>query len=309
MPLTLYAPAKINWFLEVTGKRPDGYHELVTVMQAISLFDRLDFEETSTPGITLSCNIDLGPPEKNLVVRAAEVLRRAHAPERGAKIHLEKHVPHGAGLGGGSSDAACAVVGLNRLWKLNLEETRLEELVAQVGSDCAFFVRGGIALCTGRGEIIEHKPPIPSIDLVILYPNVVLPTPDVYRELSTRLTYTPKDCYFFHRSRFLSALSVSKVVFNRLEEAALRVSPGLREVWGKTENESGVTCRFVSGSGSAIAFVTTDRSAALALARLFEQRGYGRAFAVTTVTVGASEQLDAGHRSVGSPDQARKRPG
>ena len=303
--LTLYAPAKINWFLEVTGKRPDGYHELVTVMQAISLFDRLDFEETPTPGISLSCNIDLGPPEKNLVYRAAEILRKAHAPARGAKIHLEKHIPHGAGLGGGSSDAACAVVGLNKLWNLNLPDARLEGLVSQVGSDCAFFVRGGIALCTGRGEIIEHKPPITNIDIVVLYPDVVLPTPDVYRDLSRHLTYTPKDCYFFHESGLLNALSVPKVVFNRLEEAALRVSPDLREVWSKTEHESGVTCRFVSGSGSAIAFVTTNRSAALDLARLFERRGLGRAFAVTTVTVGASESSDAGHRSVGGPDQAR----
>lgn len=309
MTLTLYAPAKINWFLEVTGKRPDGYHELVTVMQAISLFDRLDFEDSKTAGITLNCNIDLGPPEKNLVYRAAEILRQAHAPQRGAKIHLEKHIPHGAGLGGGSADAACAVVGLNKLWKLNLPDKRLEELVSQVGSDCAFFVRGGIALCTGRGEIIEHKPPIPEINLVILYPNVVLPTPDVYRDLSRHLTYTPRNCYFFHESQSPNALSVPRVIFNRLEEAALRVSPGLREVWGKTEQQPGVTCRFVSGSGSAIAFVMTDRSAALALARLFEQRGLGRAFAVTTVTVGAAEQLDAGHRSVGSPDQAGKRSG
>lgn len=303
--LTLYAPAKINWFLEVMGKRPDGYHELVTVMQAISLFDRLDFEDAPTPGITLSCNIDLGPPEKNLVVRAAEVLRKAHAPDRGANIHLAKHIPHGAGLGGGSSDAACAVVGLNRLWKLNLPESRLEELVAQVGSDCAFFVRGGIALCTGRGEVIAHKPPIPKIDLVILYPEVVLPTPDVYRELSRHLTFTPKACYFFHGDiSKLNANSVSSLVFNRLEEAALRVSPALLEIWHATEQSPGVTCRFVSGSGSAIAFVATDRSAAHALARLFEQRGLGRAFAVTTVTVGASEHADAGHRSVGSPDQA-----
>ncbi len=310
MTLTLYAPAKINWFLEVTGKRPDGYHELVTVMQAVSLFDRLDFQVKNEPGIELSCNIDLGPPEKNLVYRAADLLRQRHAPACGARIHLEKLIPHGAGLGGGSSDAATAMVGLNRLWKLNLPQEAIEKLVSEVGSDCAFFVRGGVALCTGRGEIIEHKPPIPEIDLVILYPNVVLPTPDVYRDLSRHLDYQPRTCYFFHvKPELHSANSLPNVIFNRLEEAALRVSAGLREVWQQTAQEAGVTARFVSGSGSAIAFVMHDRSAAHALARLFEQRGLGRAFAVKTVTVGGSEQQNAGHRGVRGSDQAGERSG
>lgn len=306
--LTLYAPAKINWFLEVTGKRPDGYHELVTVMQAISLYDRLDFKTRSEPGLALTCNIDLGPPEKNLVYRAGELLRARYAPDRGASVHLEKKVPHGAGLGGGSSDAAAAVVGLNKLWGLKLENRVLENLVSEVGSDCAFFVQGGVALCTGRGEIIEHKAPIPRVHLVILYPNIVLPTVDVYRDLSRHLTYQPRNCYFFHgEGARNSAKTLPRVIFNRLEESALRVSPELREVWQKTSAEAGVTCRFVSGSGSSIAFVMEDGPAAQTLARTLEDRGLGRAFAVTTVTVGVSEHQDAGDRSIRGTNQAGQR--
>ncbi len=153
--LTLKSPAKINWFLEVTGKRPDGYHELVTVMQTISLYDDITFEDILRPFIEFRCDLDLGPPEKNLVVRAAQALQQAHAPKRGARITLTKRIPHGAGLGGGSSDAATTVVGLNQLWELGLGEARLQEIVSAVGSDCAFFVRGGTALCTGRGEIVQ----------------------------------------------------------------------------------------------------------------------------------------------------------
>src|ERR671924_216147 len=161
--LTIKAPAKVNWFLEVLHRRPDGYHEIETVMQAVDLFDEITVDDQ--PGrLELICDIDLGPIQKNLVFRAASLLQRTHAPGRGALIQLKKHIPHGAGLGGGSSDAANTLVALNRLWNLDLHKSALAKLAGEIGSDCAFFIEGGTAFCTGRGENVQPMPDISSVD-------------------------------------------------------------------------------------------------------------------------------------------------
>lgn len=286
--LTIKAPAKINWFLEILGKRPDGYHEIATVMQTIDLFDEISVEDDSSGQITLSCNIDLGDPRQNLVYRAAELLRDQHAPGRGARIILKKLVPHGAGLGGGSSDAANALIALNRLWQLDLGDQILQNIVSKVGSDCAFFIQGGTAICTGRGEIVEHIQDIVGVDLVILYPEDVCPTVAVYRELAGHLTYQPRDCYLFHVFSYSgNVLELAGLVFNRLQDAALRVSSRLRDVWNETALEPDVLVRFVSGSGSSIAFLMPTTAAAEALARSLMKRQLGRAFAVKTLPRGA----------------------
>jgi 4-diphosphocytidyl-2-C-methyl-D-erythritol kinase len=285
--ITIKAPAKVNWFLEVLHKRPDGYHEIETVMQAIDLFDEISVEDQ--PGrLELTCNIDLGDPRDNLVFRAAELLRKAHAPQRGALITLTKHIPHGAGLGGGSSDAANALIALDRLWNLNLPTSVLREIVSRVGSDCAFFVGGGTALCTGRGEKVEQLPDITGVDLVILYPNEVCPTGPVYADLSQHLTYKRQNCYLFHDlPPEIDRVSLAALIMNRLQDSALRVSFGMRRVWNETAHEPKVLARFVSGSGSSIAFLMPERSSAVRLKDSLNARALGRAFAVKTLPRGA----------------------
>jgi 4-diphosphocytidyl-2-C-methyl-D-erythritol kinase len=286
MTLTIKAPAKINWFLEIKGKRPDGYHEILTIMQAVSLYDEINIDHADD--LQLTCDVDLGPPETNLVYRAAALMRQQHAPGRGAHIHLTKRIPHGAGLGGGSSDAANALVALDRLWGLNLGADELRRLVSQVGSDCAFFVDGGTAQCTGRGEIVEQLPDIVDLHMVLLYPDDVCPTPLVYADLSQHLTYEPLDCYFFHQSSEMAGFSqVAGLVMNRLQESALRVSKKLREVWEVTAHEEDVAVRFVSGSGSTIVFLMPNCAAASSLKQKLSDRALGRAFAVQTVPRGA----------------------
>jgi 4-diphosphocytidyl-2-C-methyl-D-erythritol kinase len=285
--ITIKVPAKINWFLEVLHKRPDGYHEIETVMQAIDLFDEISVQDQ--PGrLELTCNIDLGDPRENLAFRAAELLRHAHAPDRGARIDLKKVIPHGAGLGGGSSDAANTLNALNRLWNLNLHISVLRDLVSQVGSDCAFFVEGGTALCTGRGEIVSQLPDIVGVDLVILYPNEICPTGPVYADLSQHLTYKRHKCYLFHDlSTDVGRKKLAASIMNRLQESALRVSFGMRRVWSDTAHEQEVLVRFVSGSGSSIAFLMPDRASAVRLKDSFNARALGRAFAVKTLPRGA----------------------
>ncbi|MFY8148053.1 MAG: 4-(cytidine 5'-diphospho)-2-C-methyl-D-erythritol kinase [Prochlorococcaceae cyanobacterium] len=183
--LIVRAPAKINLHLEVLGLRPDGFHELAMVMQTLDLEDRLRVASRSDGELRLSCDrADLAFDGTNLILRAAELLRQAVGrPELGADLRLEKRIPIGAGLAGGSSDAAAALVGLDALWGLALEPGRLEELAAALGSDVPYCLRGGTQLCFGRGERMEAVPlpAVPSLGvLLIKHPEVSVSTPWAY---------------------------------------------------------------------------------------------------------------------------------
>ena len=155
--LTVLAPAKINLHLEVLGLRADGFHELAMVMQTLDLVDRLHFRPTADARLSLTCDdptLDCGP--YNLILKAAEALRsRVGLPELGAEIQLEKRIPVGAGLAGGSSDAAATLLGLQVLWGVELEPAALMELAAELGSDVPYCLKGGLQLCFGRGERLE----------------------------------------------------------------------------------------------------------------------------------------------------------
>ncbi len=196
------APAKVNLHLEVLGIRPDGFHELAMVMQSIDLADRLSFRTTADAALTLTCDdpsLSLG--DDNLVMRAAELLRsRSGFNELGAAMHLEKNIPIGAGLAGGSSDGAAALVGLNALWGLGHSRSDLERLAAELGSDMPFCVAGGSQLCFGRGEVLE---PLPSVDeplavLLVKDPGVSVSTPWAYR----RCRELQGDCYLTGENAF-----------------------------------------------------------------------------------------------------------
>ncbi len=175
----LRASAKVNLVLEVLGKRPDGYHELSTVMQAVDLFDRLTVEEAAT--ITLETSEPALPTDdRNLVVRAARLLQEAAGIEAGARIVLDKRIPLAAGLGGGSSDAAATLLGLNRLWGLRWRRERLVELAVKLGMDVPFFLGRGRALGTSRGEVLAALPGVGGYALVLVNPGVGLSTQEVY---------------------------------------------------------------------------------------------------------------------------------
>ncbi len=203
--LVVHTPAKLNLFLEVLNKRPDGFHELETVMVMLGIYDTLRF--TPLPKTTSKSNSSTiqfrlfwanpqipGPPDgeytqsvpsgpDNLVVRAAELLRTHAGYEGGAQIELWKRIPPEAGMAGGSSDAAATLAGLNRLWKLNLPIEELQKLAARLGSDVPFFLSPSrSALCRGRGEIIEplHLPL--GLYFVVVKPQSGLSTPAVFRE-------------------------------------------------------------------------------------------------------------------------------
>ena len=185
-PVCVSAPAKINLHLEVLGLRSDGFHELAMVMQSIDLADELRCENTADRSISLSCDQPgLSCGDDNLIIRAAQLLRaRSGFGELGARMHLSKRIPIGAGLAGGSSDGAAALVALNRLWGLGQSQAQLEALAADLGSDMPFCVAGGTQLCFGRGERLEPLPPIsqPLGVLLVKNPEVSVSTPWAYGE-------------------------------------------------------------------------------------------------------------------------------
>jgi 4-diphosphocytidyl-2-C-methyl-D-erythritol kinase len=174
MRLRLIAPAKINWTLEVLGRRPDGFHEVKTILQTIDLADSLELETAAE--LTLEATGEgLPPPEEDLTMRAARLLRERTGYGGGARMRLTKTIPIAAGLGGGSSDAAAALRGLDRLWGLALPHERLVELAAEVGSDVPFFLRGGTALAEARGERITPLPDAGRTAILVVVPPLSIP--------------------------------------------------------------------------------------------------------------------------------------
>ena len=184
--MTLDAPAKLNLSLVVMGKRPDGYHELNTIMVKLpGLADQVTFEPADE--FSFSCDDPALPTdESNLVVKAVRAYETASGTPCRYRISLEKHVPHGAGLGGGSSDAATTLLGLNQLNGNTLSLEKLSEIAASLGSDIPFFLSPGAARCTGRGEIIKKVPPIRPTPVLLLKPSFGVSTQDAYGRFSDR---------------------------------------------------------------------------------------------------------------------------
>lgn len=176
------ACAKINLTLDVLGLLPGGYHRIASVMQSVSLCDYLLFEP-APEGLELICDhpqLPCGP--QNLVVRAAELLAHRLRCRGGARVYLFKRIPLAAGLGGGSADAAAALLALNRLWGLGLGRQELLELAGELGADVPFFLAGGTVLAEGKGEILTPLPPLPPLGVVLVTPPVAVSTAGVYRE-------------------------------------------------------------------------------------------------------------------------------
>jgi 4-diphosphocytidyl-2-C-methyl-D-erythritol kinase len=167
--ITVQAPAKINLTLEVLRRRKDGFHDIKTVLQTIDLSDTLHIE--AGKGITFQCDMPGWSPKYSLLSKTAELLKKVTGCKQGAAISLEKHIPLLSGLGGDSSAAAVLLKGLNELWGLKLSNEKLQELATRLGSDVAFFLRGGTALAEGRGEIISPLPPLQKLWVLLVFPD------------------------------------------------------------------------------------------------------------------------------------------
>jgi len=245
--LTIYAPAKINLVLEVLGKDGD-YHRISSIVQSIDLCDVLNFQLDR--GICLECDV-LGLNRDNLVTRAATLLKESTKCSLGTRIELRKHIPWGVGLGGGSSDAAAALLALDELWGLELRLSELVHLASKLGSDVPFFIHKGTALVEGKGEKVTPLPSLPSTSFVLLVP----PLPKIPGK--TKQMYNNLRVADFTEGQFvqraLASLRQGKaidrsLIFNVFEEVAFDFFPGL-DKYRKTLEEAGAPGVYLAGSG------------------------------------------------------------
>ncbi len=287
MRLVAEAFAKVNLSLVVLGRRPDGYHELDTVFQAVGLADRLTFEESD--GLTLEVDDPSIPAgAENLVVRAARALAEAAGVRPRVAIGLEKRIPSGGGLGGGSSDAAVTLLGLSVLWGLDLPVERLAAVGAALGSDVPFFLHGGTARGLGRGERIEPLPDLPPRGVVLVMPPFPVATPDVFRRLGAAE---------WDGSVAAGRGAAAVPDRNDLEPAAEALFPALRAVRGSLAAAGAAQAR-LSGSGSTVFGLFPDLAAASEAARRLEGLPAGSAVRVVpTLTREQSRALSSPRRA------------
>ena len=277
--MTIFSPAKINLYLRIVGKRPDGYHELETVMLPLDFGDQISLLSRKT-GITLACDDPRLPTDdSNLALRAARVMAKAFGTDRGAKIGLKKRTPLAAGLGGGSSNAAATLLGLNRLWKLNAPSKKLHTLAASLGSDINFFMAGGAALCRGRGEKIEPVPCKLSGAILLVNPGFGISTKWAYESWArsateSRLTVPPPEVSLLLRALAEDDLAgVSRCLSNSLEAPSIRKFPVL-ELIKRAMRDGGAVGALMSGSGATVFGLFPDAKLAKASAqRVREQFG------------------------------------
>ncbi len=251
--LRLVSPAKVNLGLAVQGKRPDGYHDLETVFQLIDLTDTLILELDLSGAISLSTDqVELPTGEDNLVYQAALLLRRYTRCSLGVKMTLQKVIPVGAGLGGGSSNAAYTLWGLNILWKLDLRSEELRTLAQQLGSDVPFFLFAAQAIGRGRGHDLSPLPSTPPFSVVLLNPGFSLSTAEVYGRYKLRLTNRENRITMLtHFLQTGNTLALGRHLFNDLESAVLDDYPVIKEM-KEALLTRGATGAIMSGSGPTV---------------------------------------------------------
>ena len=259
-----YAYAKLNLTLDVTAKRDDGYHDMLMVMQTVSITDSVVLEQTGEKGIHAACNFRYIPTdERNLAVRAAGAFLDTIGEEKnGILIRMDKTIPVGAGMAGGSADAAAVLRGMNRLYGSRMNRRDLEKLGEQVGSDVAFCIAGGTSLARGRGEVLEDLTPIPDCAIVVCKPGFSISTPELFRKLDQIGLRTHPDT-----TGMLSALESGNLkeismrmfnVFEEVEDRRMRSETEIKHVL----LDYGALGAVMTGTGSAVFGVFSDETAA-----------------------------------------------
>ncbi len=287
---TLKAPAKINWSLYVLNKRADGYHNILSLMHCIGLYDTLAFEQADS--IELVSDMDI-PEEQNLVLKAAGMLRNYAGVKEGARIALKKDIPSGAGLGGGSSDAACALMGLNRLWGLGLGNNELSSIGSRLGSDVPFFFHCPLAVAEGRGEALTPLAVDNPYTLLLVKPAVSISTQWAYgkikasrgaaEELTKSVNNINNIQFIYGALKAGNIFSLKSLIHNDFENAVTEEHPVIGSL---KENllECGAVLSAMSGSGSVVFGLFEDRGKALSASGHFSLYFNRVVETLTTVT-------------------------
>lgn len=312
--IVLSSPAKLNLFLKVQNKRPDGYHNIVTVFERVNLVDKIDFCSNSNRNINIKCDhpdVPVGP--KNLVYKAAELLQQELGVDQGVKIKIKKRIPVAAGLAGGSSNAATALLGLNHLWKLNLSRAKLLSYARKIGSDVAFFLHdASFGVGTERGDCIKTLNIKTKLWHILVVPRIKMYSWKVYGGLKLPLLHsdlalknhssgaTPRAPYhqrgestnvltkindnaniLIHNLKKDNVLEVGRLLANDLEAEIIRLSPRLEKLKKrlKSLNTKGV---MISGSGPAVFGLTMTKREAESIRSILSKR-FAQVFVVKTL--------------------------
>lgn len=253
MTFSLYAPAKINWFLNIISKRKDGYHDIMSSMHSINLYDTLIFQHSDS--LHLDSEIEI-PLTENLVYRAAFNLKQKYSYKKGATITIRKKIPVAAGLGGGSSDAAYTLLGLNMLWDLRLDKKELSSIASEIGSDVSFFLNGPLALVKGKGEVVCPLSIESSFLIVLVKPPISVSTGWAYNKFDEAnpsiLTKSPIDIKLFCQALKRQDFSTLNIMLrNDLEKVVIDSYPVVGELKNKMV-ENGALYTAMSGSGPTV---------------------------------------------------------
>ena len=283
--ITLKSPAKINLYLKVLGKRPDGYHDIETVFERIDLCDELSFRPIPEQIVVKCDNPQVPCDQRNLVYKAAQMLKDRYAiPSLGVEITLKKNIPVAAGLGGASSNCAYTLRGLNELWALKLEKQEIFEIGSAIGADVAFFLLdAGRAIGRGRGEVLEAVPQGTGFWYLLVNPGFPVLAKDAYQGLNLGLTPTPGHSKINPAS--LEGIDTGRLkglIFNSLEDPVVRKHVAISEI--KSEiTRSGLKVVMMSGSGPTVFGAASGREEVLdARSRLALREGW-RAFIASTL--------------------------
>lgn len=264
--IALEARAKLNLYLDITGRRADGYHLLETVMQSISLADRVEIT-LKAGGISVSCSDSTLPQDgDNIAGKAARLFFEAAGISEGAKIHIEKRIPSGAGMGGGSADAAAVLYGLNVLYEKPLSSERLAELALLCGADVPFCLFGGTKLCRGIGEVMEDLPPIGECFFLVVMPEFTCPTGAAYKKWDS----SPLPPRGWLEDFLENGIGCPEYMYNVFE--TLYEDPRIEKIRRRLLIEGGAKGAGLTGSGAAIFGIFPDRKSAQKAAALFPDR-------------------------------------
>ncbi len=253
------SPAKVNLFLKVVSKRADGYHNLVSLVDIVSIFDVIHFRDLDEDAVVVrdaAGTLPDGP--RNTIYRAAMLLKETFGIRKGIEIFVEKKIPQGAGLGGGSSNAAATLKELARHWELPLETAELMELGKRIGADVPLFLYGKACVMEGVGERVTPAK-LPVLSYVIVYPNIVLSTKDVYDDLRIVLTTGENEVTF--SGQFPTVLDIVHILRNDLEKVAFAKCPSIKTIKERLMEEGAVGA-LMTGSGSAVFGIFNEQSGA-----------------------------------------------
>ncbi len=280
--LKIIAPAKINWFLRVHELRGDGYHNIDSLIQKVSLNDVLYLN----PADDLKLNTDLDVPvKKNLVYRAAELIRKMTGIKKGAEIFLEKNIPVSAGLGGGSSDAASTLLGLNEIWSLALSFRELCVIAEEIGSDVPFFLHSALAYVKGRGETVMDCISSKPYNILLVKPHVPISTKWAYENLRsgreksymsgtdaeelTKITTNDNNIKLFIHAVGNAEMDINSSISNDLESVAIKSFPVIADIKNRLL-EKGAVYTMMSGSGPTVFGVFNSASDVLSASKNFK---------------------------------------